>query len=85
MSGTGIDVVPKLPKNPVPLRKSVPAPPVQVFMSYRLPEVSGTGFDAELNLLKSLVPVIPAVYTACKPWCVAYRTHPCFFSWLDSA
>ena len=34
VSGTGIDVVPNLPKCPVP-----------VFTSYQLAEVSGTGID----------------------------------------
>ena len=58
VSGTGIDV-PKLPKCPVPIWKSVPVPAVPVSISYRsyrsvryrywrrteLTEVSGTGID----------------------------------------
>ena len=44
--GTGIDVVPKLPKCPVP-----------VLMFTELTEVSGTGIDAVPNLPKCPVPV----------------------------
>ena len=35
VSGIGIDVAPKLPKCPVPVRKSVPVRAVPVSMSYR--------------------------------------------------
>ena len=48
--GTGIHIVPNLPKRPVP-----------VLMSYRSYQVSGTGIDGIPNFPKCPVPVIPAV------------------------
>ena len=79
VSGAGIDVVPKLPKCPVPVLMSY-----RTYRSirYRYPcctevtEVSGTGIDVVQNLPKCPVPVIPAVYTAGMPRYVPYRTHP---------
>ena len=72
VSGTGIDVVPKLPKLPLQVWKSVPFPAVPVSMLYRiyryvhwcctaLTEVSRTGIDIIPNLPKNPLPVMPAV------------------------
>ena len=72
MSGAGVDVVPNLPKCPVPVINSVPAPAVPVSISYRtyrsvryrygclpeLTEVSGTDIDVIPNLPKRPVPVL---------------------------
>ena len=83
MSGTGIGVVPNLPKGPVP-----------VFMSYRtyrsvryrywcrteLTEVSGAGIDVVPNLPKRPIPVIPAVclgtYRAEHAFCMLFNMYP---------
>ena len=46
-AGIGIDVVPNLPKCPVP-----------VLMSYRLTEVPGTGIDVVPNLPKFPLPAL---------------------------
>ena len=43
MSDTGINVIPNIPKCPVPVRKPVPAPAVSVLISYELTEVGSTG------------------------------------------
>ena len=75
VSGTGIDVVPKLPKYPVPVLmlyrngRSVryQYESLYRYRRYRYPcrteltEVSGTGIDVAPNLLKGPVPVIPPV------------------------
>ena len=80
MSDTGIDVVPKLPKFPVPVLKYVPVPVVPLSISYRtyrkvsgtgidvapnIP-VSGTGIDVVPNLPTYPVPVMPTVYTSVR-------------------
>ena len=69
VSGTGIDVVPNLPKCPVP-----------VLMSYPTSEVYGTGIDVVPNLPKCPVPVIRAAYTGGLPRYVPYRTHPSLYA-----
>ena len=86
-----VDVVPNLPKCPVPtsmlyryryqLRYKRP----YRYRGYRywcrteLTKVSGNGIDVVPNLSKCPVPVIPAVYTGGMPRYIPYRTHPCKF------
>ena len=59
MSGTGIDVVPNLPKCPVPV--------LMLCRTYRI-EVSGTGIDVVPNIPKCPAPVpkCPAPVWKCE-------------------
>ena len=81
VSGTGIDVVPNLPKCPVPVLTSLPVPAVPVSISCRTFQyrywchteptaVSGTGINDVTNLATCPVPVL-----------MSYRTYRSFRNW----
>ena len=70
LSGTGNDVVPKLPTFTVPILmsyRSYQSLRCRYWCRTELSQVSGTGIDAVPNLPKYPVPVMPAVYTARTP------------------
>ena len=75
MSGTGIDVVPNLPKCTVPVWTSIPVPAAYFCRCTELTEVSDIGGDVVPDLLECPIPVVPAIYTGGIPPYVPYRTH----------
>ena len=91
VSGNGSDIVPNLPKLPVPVwmfywtcrsdRKRYER--LYRYRRYRYPyrtelsKVSGTGISVVPNLPNCPVPVTPALYIGGTPRYVPYRTHLC--------